>query len=93
MEVKYLITFHPLVTNEDIPRLDTFWRYETRDAIRTKLTTEPELYGKPLRESLKGYRSLRIGDYRVVYRIEKRVVKVIAIVHRSGKYKGIEKRM
>ena len=93
MEVRYSITLHPLVINEDIPRLDTFWRHEIRDAVRAKLTTKPELYGKPLRQSLKGHRSLRVGDYRVVYRIERKVVRIIAIFHRSDKYKGIEKRI
>ena len=93
MEVRYSITLHPLVTTEDIPRLDTFWRHEIRDAVRAKLTIEPELYGKPLRQALKGHRSLRVENYRVVYRIEKRVVKILAIVHRSSKYKGIEKRI
>lgn len=93
MEVRYSITFHPLVIRVDIPRLDAFWRHEVRDVLRAKLATEPELFGKPLRQSLKGHRSLRVGDYRVVYRIEKKTVKVIAIIHRSGKYKGVEKRI
>jgi lipocalin len=39
-------------------------------AIKTKLTTHPFELGKPLRYSLRGARRLRIGDYRVIYRIE-----------------------
>lgn len=93
MEVGYSITLHPLVTSYDIPRLDAIRRHEVRDAIRSKLTTQPTLFGKPLRQSLKGCRSLRVGDYRVVYRIEKSIIRVIAIVHRSSNYKGVEKRI
>ena len=93
MEIDYSLSHHPLVIKEDIPRLDQFWRHEIRDAVRTKLLTQPELFGKPLRRTLKGCRTLRVGDYRVVYRIEKKIIKIIAIVHRSGKYRGIEKRM
>jgi len=44
---------------------------------------EPELYGKPLRRSLKGYRKLRVGDYRVIFRIEKHFIKIFVIQHRS----------
>jgi mRNA interferase RelE/StbE len=93
MEVNYSITLHPLVTKKDIPRLDTFWRQEVRDVMRMKLLTEPELFGKPLRKTLKGYRSLRVGDYRILFRIEKKVIKIFAIIHRAEVYKEMEKRI
>jgi len=93
MEVKYSITLHPLVTANDIPRLDTFWRITIRNAVREKIAKSPELYGKPLRQSLKGCRSLRVGDYRVVFQIKSRIVHLVAIVHRSSKYRGIERRI
>ncbi len=92
MEVKFSIVLHPLVISQDIPVLDVFWRGEIRDVIRSKLTTAPELFGKPLRQSLAGHRVLRVSDYRIVYRIERPVVNVIAIFHRSTKYRGIERR-
>jgi len=93
MEMKYSITLHPLVTSYDIPQLDTFWRHTIRDAIREKLATKPEIYGKPLRYNLKGCRALRIGDYRAVFQMEHATVYVVAIVHRSSKYKGVERRI
>lgn len=93
MEVRYSLTLHPLVTARDIPRLDTFWRQTVRDAIREKLRTSPEIYGKSLRHTLKGCRTLRVGDYRVVFRIDRRVVRIIAIIHRSEGYKGLERRL
>jgi mRNA interferase RelE/StbE len=60
-------------------------------AILERLTTKPDLYGKPLRRSLKGYRKLRVGDYRVIFRIEKNIVKIFIIQHRSRVYDQIDK--
>ena len=40
---------------------------------------DPEAYGKPLTGQFKGYWRLRIGDYRVVYRIVKDEILVFVI--------------
>ena len=93
MALKFSITYHQTVVKEDIPRLVSPWREKIKSAIESRLTMEPELYGKPLRRSLKGYRKLRVGDYRVVFRIEGISVKILAILHRSVVYKVIEKRI
>ncbi|HEY5383202.1 MAG TPA: type II toxin-antitoxin system RelE/ParE family toxin [Candidatus Paceibacterota bacterium] len=91
-EERYSLRYHRLVPS-DLARLDTFWHGEVLAAIESKLLMHPEFFGKPLRQSLKGWRKLRVGDYRIVFRIEKRAVQILAIVHRSTKYKGIEKRV
>ena len=91
MEINYVVFFHPAVPKEDIPRLDNIWRENIKSAIRLKLTTAPLLYGLPLRQSLKGLRKLRVGDYRVIYKIEKRAIRIIIIEHRSVVYKKILK--
>jgi len=71
------------VITDDIPALPKSAKRQTRRAIETKLTTPPFELGKPLRYSLRGARRLRVGDYRVVYRIEPPdVVLVIMIGHR-----------
>ena len=93
MEVRYSIWLHPTVTARDIPKLDAFWRRTIHDDIRSKLTKDPELYGKPLRHTLKGCWSLRVGDYRVVYQVDKEVVQVIAVIHRSRGYEGVITRL
>lgn len=93
MEVSYSITLHPLVVTHDIPRLDPFLRQTIRDAIREKLTKRPEVYGKPLRYDLKGCRTLRVGDYRVVFQIQQKIVHIVGIIHRRTEYKGIEQRL
>lgn len=59
-----------------------------RKAIEKKLIVDPVAYGKPLRFSLKGYRRLRVGDYRVIYKIieEKILVLIVEIDHRRKVY-------
>lgn len=60
-----------------------------RNAIEKKLTVNPISFGKPLQYSLKGYRRLRVGDYRVVYTIidDKVLVFIIDIDHRKAIYR------
>ena len=85
------ILYHYLVVREDIPRLSKLWREKIRTAIEDRLVAEPDLYGKPLRRSLKGYRKLRVGDYRIIFKIDERKVKILIIQHRSVVYSNIKK--
>jgi|SRR3989338_1752449 len=92
MEIVFGVVYHSAVVREDIPHLDEVWRVTIKNAIERKLTTHPDVHGKPLRRSLKGYRALRVGDYRVIFRIEKRSIKILAILHRSDAYRKMDKR-
>ncbi len=92
MEVIYEIKYHPLVVSEDIPKLGGSDRQRIKVAIEQKLTSHPDLFGVPLRQSLKGHRKLRVGDYRVVFRIEGNQIVIITIWHRSDVYVRAEKR-
>jgi mRNA interferase RelE/StbE len=87
------IFYHPDVVRKDIPQLSPDWRAAVRAAIEEKLTERPEIFGKPLRQSLRGYRKLRVGDYRVVFRIGGQRVFILAILHRSIVYARAQKRM
>jgi len=89
VEVTYRIHYHERVVKEDILALDATWRTKIQHAIETKITYRPEIFGKPLRKSLRGYRKLRVGDFRVIFRIEKDTVKILVIVHRSKAYKHL----
>ncbi|MBI4138219.1 MAG: type II toxin-antitoxin system RelE/ParE family toxin [Candidatus Wildermuthbacteria bacterium] len=89
----FAIQYHTDVITKDIPPLSQEWRGAVKQAIEEKLTTHPEVFGKPLHASLKGYRKLRVGDYRVIFRIENALVKILAIQHRSVIYKNLEKRI
>lgn len=55
-------------------------------AIEEKLTTEPLLFGKPLRHTLKGSRRLRVGDYRIVFSIKNTTVTISYIENRKTVY-------
>lgn len=89
----FQIFYHPLVVRDDIPKLSGEWKEKIRLAIEERLATHPDLYGKPLRRSLKGYRKLRVGDWRVIFKIEKNLVKILIIQHRSVVYDQINKRI
>lgn len=93
MAVGFKVVYQLAVTQEDIPRIATVWKEKIKSAIGDKLVTHPDVYGKPLRRSLHGYRKLRVGDYRVVFRIEMVLVKIFAIAHRSVVYKIMEHRL
>ncbi len=86
------VVYHRLVVSDDIPKLSKEWKEKTRRAIEERLFTHPDLYGKPLRRSLKGYRKLRVGDWRIIFKIEKNTVKILIIQHRSVVYAQAEKR-
>ena len=93
MEVRFTILYHPNVVREDILALSPTLKGRIQDAIEKKLLITPENYGKPLRQSLRGYRKLRVGDYRVIFRIDKKTIYILAIKHRSAVYKDSSKRV
>ncbi len=67
-------------------------RRRVRDAIEAKLAVAPERFGAPLRRGLKGFRKLRVGDWRVVYLIERNTVHVVVIGHRRDVYASAQGR-
>ena len=87
------IQYQQAVFENDIPKLPKTIKERIKSAIETKLTTQPEVYGKPLRRSLKGYRKLRVGDFRIIFRIEDNKVKIFIIQHRSVVYKKAKIRL
>lgn len=57
--------------------------------IEKKLTIDPYAYGKPLVKQWKNHHRLRVGDYRVIYRIQDEIVTVLIVEvdHRKDVYK------
>ena len=86
------LRYHPDVKEKDIPTLNNKLKLSIKKAIEKRLLNEPHQYGKPLRKSLRGYWKLRVGDYRVVFRIVKREVWILGIIHRKTVYDRIIKR-
>jgi mRNA interferase RelE/StbE len=75
---------------EDIPALPKTMRERIKKAIEARLTIDPVSLGKPLRYSFVGHRRIRVGDYRIVYRVDPRanVVTIVLIKHRKDVYEG-----
>ena len=73
---------------QDIKNLDGSVKQLIKRNMEDRLATDPIGFGKPLRYSLYGHRRLRVGHYRIVYRIEPKVREVIilAIKHRKDIY-------
>ena len=91
--MSYEILYADKVVENDIPKILGLYRTRIKQAIETRLVTAPDLYGKPLRKSLKGYLKLRVGDFRIIFRIEKEKVKIFAIAHRKIVYEIIKGRI
>jgi mRNA interferase RelE/StbE len=87
--VTYRIEYLVSVVDEDIPKLTRSVRKRVKTAIEKKLASHPVEFGKPLRFSLKGARRLRVGDWRVIYKIEPpSLVLVVKIGHRREIYEA-----
>ena len=89
----FTLRYHPAVRSDDLPLIDRKMKDRIRRAIQERLQTLPHEYGEPLRKTLKGYWKLRVGDYRVVFKIMKSEVWILGIRHRKEIYKDIDKRM
>ncbi len=85
--MKYEILYAKAFDRKSLESLSLEDRRRIREMIEKKLTIAPEIYGKPLRRSLNGYWSLRVGKYRVIYRIAKNAVYIVLIGHRSTVYR------
>ena len=86
---QYEVEYLDIVVKRDIPALSASIKKKIKKAIEDRLQVDPIGFGKPLRYSLKGHRRLRVGNYRVVFRIDAKlfVVIVVAIKHRKEVYK------
>ena len=85
---RYRIQYLSMVVERDIPLLPKTMKIMIKTAIEERLMVDPISFGKPLRYSLKGHRRLRVGDYRIVYRINQNTMTVLvtAIKHRKDIY-------
>ena len=88
MNPSFEIIYHPDVSRKDLPRISEDMKQKIRRAIEAKLASAPEEFGEPLRRTLKGYWKLRVGDYRVIYKIVGKTVMVFRIGHRREIYQS-----
>lgn len=62
-------------------------------AIAPRLTRTPHQHSTLLRKALRGYWKLRVGNYRVVYKIDGEEVWVLGIQHCKTVYEYIVQRL
>lgn len=86
--MKWKIVYKKSV-KKDLNSISKDIQYIIKRAIEEKLLIDPVKFGLPLRRSLKGFMKLRVGDYRIIYSIDKKVVTVhiLKIGHRKEVYK------
>ena len=90
--MSYELRYHPQVKRSDLPKLDRDARARIRAAIEARLIQKPEYYSEPLRKTLKPYRKLRVGEYRVILRVDETTVFILAVLHRKEAYQRARRR-
>ncbi|MBI5641448.1 MAG: type II toxin-antitoxin system RelE/ParE family toxin [Nitrospirae bacterium] len=89
----FTVRYYPDVLKDDIPLLSAGMRGRIRKVIEAKLMTAPQDFGLPLRKTLKGYWKLRIGDYRIVFKVTGNEAHVMGIGHRKDIYERMSARL
>lgn len=90
--MNFHVIYHPEV-RADIALINEKLKKRIKKAIETRLTAEPEKYGAPLRKTLKGYWKMRVGDYRIIFRVSGDEIIIFGIQHRKSVYGAIGKRL
>ena len=80
--------------SDDLKKIPSPTKKRLRTAIENKLATNPEKFGEPLRKNLRGFWKLRVGDYRIVFKVDndEAVITIIAIIHRKEVYEVVGRR-
>lgn len=84
---RFTIDYKPNV-RESLIKIPKNIRDRIKFAIEQRLSIAPNEYGKPLTKEWKDYRRLRVGDYRVIYKVfeESLLVLIVEIDHRKQVY-------
>ncbi len=91
--MSFKLVYHPDVREIDIPKLDRKIQERIKKAIESRITNAPHQYGEPLKRTLKGYWKLRVGDYRVVFKLSGTEVWIFGIIHRKDIYDRVKSRL
>ncbi len=82
----FAVLYQPDCLEKDIPKLDRSLLKRIRRTIEERLSVAPADFGKPLRHTSEGLWSLRVGDWRVIYKISGNEIWVLRIGHRREVY-------
>lgn len=86
------LIYHPAVESHDLLRLDARVRLRVMVALEERVAAQPTTQGKPLRGTLKGLWSIRVGDHRIIYTVAADEVWVLKIGHRKEAYRDAVRR-
>jgi mRNA interferase RelE/StbE len=81
--MQFNLIYHPDVKKVDLPKIDSKNAAMIRRAIEERLAVRPEIFGRPLRGTLRGYWKLRVGDYRIVFKLSGTDILILAIIDRK----------
>ena len=86
-QTRYRIEYD-ICVEEDLEKIPRNIKVRIKEAIQKRLTIAPNDYGKPLTKEWKEHRRLRVGDYRVIYKVfeDRVVVFIVDIDHRKDIY-------
>ena len=76
----------------DVKNIDKQILLRIKNSIENKLTERPEIFAERLKHELKNYWKLRVGDYRVVFKIDGKIITILAIANRNKIYDKLKKR-
>ena len=91
--MRYHLRYHPDDKDKDLPKINKNIQKRIKTAIEQRLVVAPGKYSEPLKRTLKGYRKLRVGDYRIVLKLEKDTIVILGICHRKDIYERMEWRL
>lgn len=94
MANKWTIYYDDRVLKSDLDQIDREASLRIRSAIENKLIINPFLYSKPLSGFAALYYKFRVGDYRIVFRVNgTQLIVVVLISHRKDVYKKLKSRL
>ena len=91
--MNYQVVYHPEVINRDIHKINQNIQRIIKRAIEQRLLLSPESYGHPLSGNLSGFWKLRVGDYRVIFKVIKDEIWIYGIFDRKDAYFKILRRI
>ena len=86
--MRFRIIHDQRTLRKDIEKIPPANRIQIQRAITERLMVDPIGLGKPLTGDFKGLYRLRIGDWRVIYKVEGYDVIIRTIKNRRDAYKG-----
>ncbi len=88
----YQVVYHPEI-KKDLDGIPQNIKETIMRAIEERLVNNPEAVSQPLKRSLKGYRKLRVGDYRIIHKIQGNSIIILKIGNRKDVYDKIFSRV